>query len=129
VLYASTYDDASRHLLELTHDRRRFKDIGNVKVIRSLERNFEVYMTHHFTPGLPADNNVTENVIKQLNKKLRLMEGFESLESAARYVRLLVGCYRFKRFTDSCRGNGKSPLELAGVDLKGRDWLSFLLQQ
>ena len=34
-----------------------------------------------------------------------------------------------KRFTDSCRANnnGKSPLELAGVELEGRDWLSFLL--
>jgi hypothetical protein len=44
-------------------------------------------------------------------------------------VRLLVGCYRFKRFTDSCRraDNGKAPLELAGVDLAGRDWLSYLL--
>ena len=52
---------------------------------------------------MPADNNVTENVTKQLNKKLRLMEGFESIESAERYVRLLVSCYRFKRFTDSCR--------------------------
>ena len=88
-----------------------------------------MYTAHHHTPGLPADNNVTENVIKQLNKKLRLMEGFESLESAERYVRLLVGCYRFKRFTDSCRraDNGKAPLELAGVDLAGRDWLSYLL--
>ena len=58
-----------------------------------------------------------------------LVEGFESIESAERYVRLLVGCYRFKRFTDSCRrvDNGKAPLELAGVDLCGRDWLSYLL--
>jgi hypothetical protein len=49
------------------------------------------------------------------------MEGSESLESAERYLRLLVDSYRFKRFTDSCRGNGKSPLELAGNDLQGRD--------
>jgi transposase-like protein len=128
-LYAPTYDEACRHLHALTDERRRFKGVGKVNVIRALERNFEVYMTHHHTLGLPADNNVTENVIKQLNKKLRLMEGFESLESAERYVRLLVGCYRFKRFTDSCRGNGKSPLELAGIDLQGRDWLAFLLQR
>jgi hypothetical protein len=68
---------------------------------------------------------------KQLNKKLRLMEGFESLDSAERYVRLLVGCYRFKRFTDSGRraSNGKAPLELAGVDITGRDWLSYLLER
>jgi hypothetical protein len=56
------------------------------------------------------------------------MEGLQSIESAERYVRLLVGWYRFKRFTDSCRGNGKSPIERAGIDLQGRDWLSFLLQ-
>lgn len=57
------------------------------------------------------------------------MEGFASLESAERFSRLLVGCYRFKRFTDSCRrdGNGKSPLQLAGVDTEGTDWLRFLL--
>ena len=88
-------------------------------------------MAHHFVPGLPVDNNITENVIKQLKKKLRLMESFASLESAELYTRLLVGCYRFKRFTDSCSttNNGKSPLELAGVDPQGRDWLSFLLDR
>jgi len=59
------------------------------------------------------------------------MEGFASLESAERFCRLLIGCYRFKRFTDSCRSghNGKAPLELAGVDLAGRDWLTFLLDR
>jgi transposase-like protein len=130
VLYAPTYDEACGLLRVLGEERRRFKGIGRVNVVRALERNFELYMAHHFAPGLPADNNITENVIKQLNKKLRLMEGFESIESAERHVRLLVGCYRFKRFTDSCRAgnNGRSPLELAGVDLQGRDWLSFLLE-
>ena len=85
-------------------------------------------MAHHLAPGLPADNNVAENVIKQLNKKLRLMEGFVSLESAERFCRLLVACYRLKRFTDSRNGsNGKAPLEAAGVKLEGRDWLTFLI--
>jgi hypothetical protein len=65
------------------------------------------------------DNYITENVIKQLNKKLRLMEGFESIESAERYARLLVGCYRFKRFTDSRNGNnGKAPLEAGASDCR-----------
>jgi transposase-like protein len=131
VLFANTYEQARSLVDQLIAERKRFKDTGNVDVIHALRRSFDHYMAHHFTPGLPADNNVTENVIKQLNKKLRLMEGFESIESAERYVRLLVGCYRFKRFTDSCRKaeNGRSPLELAGVNLAGRDWLSFLIDR
>ncbi len=60
-----------------------------------------------------------------------MIEGFATMESAERFSRLLVGCYRFKRFTDSCRrgDNGRSPLELAGVHLGGRDWLSYLLSR
>ena len=129
VLFADTYEQARSLVGELVAERKRFKHTGNVDVIHALRRHFDLYMAHHRTPGLPADNNVTENVIKQLNKKLRLMEGFESMESAERYVSLLVGCYRLKRFTDSCRiaENGSSPLELAGADLAGRDWLSFLI--
>lgn len=131
VLFADTYERARVLVGELVAERKRFKDTGNVDVIHALRRHFDLYMAHHLTPGLPADNNVTENVVKQLGKKLRLIEGFESIESAERYVRLLVGCYRFKRFTDSCRRthNGSAPLELAGADLTGRDWLSFLLDR
>ena len=95
-----------------------------------MERSLGLYLTHHRVEGMPPDANVTENVIKQLAKKLRLMEGFASLESAERFSRLLIGCCRFKRFTDSTRrreGNGKSPLQLAGAAPDELDWPRFLL--
>jgi transposase-like protein len=130
VLYAPSYAAARERLSSLLADRNRYARILGTRVdsLRSLQRRFEAYAAHHFAPGMPADNNVAENIIKQLNKKLRLMEGFATLQSAERFCRLLVACYRFKRFTDSRNGsNGKAPLEAAGVDLDGRDWLTFLL--
>lgn len=129
VVYASSYDEACRLLYDLSADRRRFQGLGKHDPLRALEAKFGLYMAHHRHSQLPADNNVTENVIKQLGKKLRLMEGFSTIDSAERFSRLLIGCYRFKRFTDSIHkpSNGKSPLELAGVDPLPRDWLNYHL--
>lgn len=129
-LFAPDAATARRHLGALVDDRARFGGLGRRDTISALERRFDLYLTHHHLPQMPADTNITENVIKQLGKKLRLMEGFASMESAEAFSRLLVGCYRFKRFTDSCRAtdNGKSPLELAGVKPLPTDWLRYLLQ-
>jgi hypothetical protein len=130
VLFASDPLDARRRLDALVTSRDRYDGLGRYDPITSLENHFELYITHHRIAGMPADANITENVIKQLGKKLRLIEGFSTIESAEAFSRLLIGCYRFKRFTDSCRrdDNGKSPLELAGVNPVPNDWLKFLIQ-
>ncbi len=131
VLFAPDEATARELLGAVLEDRGRYQGLGRRDTLGALEKRFELYMTHHRVEGMPTDANITENVIKQLGKKLRLMEGFATFGSAERFSRLLIGCYRFKRFTDSCRrdDNGKSPLELAGVHLGGRDWLSFLLRR
>ena len=131
VLFAPTEEEAHRLFRALLKDRDRYEGLGRRDTLGAMERSFDLYMTHHRVEAMPADANITENVIKQLGKKPRLMEGFASLESAERFSRLLVGCYRFKQFTDSCRKshNGRAPLELAGVDLRDQDWLSFLLRR
>jgi transposase-like protein len=131
VLYAPTYADACELLYDLHLDRKNYAAVHRHRdSLRSLLRTSGLYMSHHFAPGLPPDNNTTENVIKQLNKKLRLMEGFATRDSADHFLRLLIGAYRFKRFTDSCRpeANGQAPLGSAGIDLSERDWLTFLLE-
>jgi hypothetical protein len=129
VLFAASRDEARDRLFVLLADRERYAGIGRRDTLVSLERLFGLYTTHHRVEGMPPDTNVTENVIKQLSKKIRLIEGFTSMASAETFSRLLVGCYRFKRFTDSCQlnGNGRSPLELAGVDGLPGDWLPYLL--
>jgi transposase-like protein len=129
VLFAASENEARRRLDALLADRDHYVGVSRRDTLASLQRLFELYMTHHRVPGMPADTNITENVIKQLAKKLRLIEGFTTMASAESFSRLLVGCYRFKRFTDSCRrdDNGRSPLQLAGVRSPPGDWLRYLL--
>ncbi len=129
-LFAPDEATARRRLAALLEDRDQYQGLGRRDTLAALERRFDLYLTHYHMPQMPADTNITENVIKQLGKKLRLMEGFATTESAERFTRLLIGCYRFKRFTDSCRplDNGKAPLELAEVEPLPTDWLRYLLE-
>jgi len=129
VLFADTENEAAQRLAALLADRDRYVGVSRRDTLASLQRLFELYVTHHRVPGMAADTNITENVIKQLTKKLRLIEGFATMASAESFSRLLVGCYRFKRFTDSYRhdDNGRSPLELAGAQPLPGDWLRYLL--
>lgn len=126
VLFADTYPEACQLWYSLVSDAGRYQGLGRSDAIAALGAQFNLYFTHHQVPGLPADTNITENVIKQLGKKLRLMEGFASNDTAERFVRLLIACYRFKRFTDSCHNNGHSPLDLAGIDTTNHDWIRFV---
>lgn len=129
-LFAPDEATARHRFAALLSDRKQYRGLGRRDTIAALERRFDLYLTHYHLPQMPADTNITENVIKQLGKKLRLMEGFAAMESAERFTRLLVGCYRFKRFTDSSQrtDNGRSPLELSGVEPLPPDWLRYLLQ-
>jgi transposase-like protein len=111
IVFAPTYAEACQGWYSLVSDTDRYRGLGRVDPIAGLGSLFNLYFAHHRVPGLPADANITENVIKQLSKKLRLMEGFATDSSAERFVRLLTACYRFKPFTDSCRAanNGRHP--------------------
>jgi transposase-like protein len=128
VLYAPTAPDARRLMYALLDDAYRYGDLGRYDAVAALHRRFGLYTTHHHIAGLPADNNITENVVKQLGKKLTLIEGFATEDSAERFIKLLVAAYRHKRFTSSRNGsNGQSPLELAGITTP-TDWLTAVLR-
>ena len=130
ILYANTYHDAINAYWELTTNETRYNTPTARRMIRSLRRTFEIHLTHHRHRGLPADANITENVIRQLNRKLRPMEHFATIESAEHFTRLLIAAYRWKPFTDSTTNrNGHSPLQLAGATLPTTHWLTYHQQQ
>jgi transposase-like protein len=129
ILFSADRDTADHDYYQLTTREHLYTSRAAHTILRSLRRTHNLYMTYHRHPGLPPDANTTENVVRALNRKIRPMEHFATIETADHYSRLLIANYRWKRFTDSNNGhNGRSPLELAGVTLPNQQWLDYLKQ-
>jgi len=95
--------------------------------VNFLNRYFDEMMTYHSHHGMPRTTNLVENVNKQIERRVKTIEAFQSPSSAEEYMNLLIAYLRQKPYTD-CRGprrhlNGKSRLEAAGVHLASSDWL------
>jgi transposase-like protein len=68
---------------------------------------------------IPRTNNTVELVIRRFDQHYQNFCGFDSLETAARYLAVFEKVYRFTPFsTDAKPGiRGQSPLQLAGYDV------------
>lgn len=127
IVLADNIHDAEELLRRLLAVKEHFTTPYQRKFIRSIEQHFDQLTAHHFNHHIPRDNNITENIIKQLNRKLKAAESFKSKTSAYSYMKLWFAFYKFKRFrasNDSYR-NGKAPLELALVSLPDKHWLDY----
>lgn len=98
-----------------------------------MDRYWDKLMTYHRHPGMPRTNNFAENFNKQVERRMKTIEAFQSPMGAEQYMNLLIAYLRQKPYTD-CRGrrkclNGKSRLEAAGVHLSSKDWLKNALKK
>jgi transposase-like protein len=101
-------------------------------IVEYVRRRWDSLTIHYHHVGMPKTNNVAENVMKQLERRLKTIESFGNLRTARSYMKLLVAYLRAKPYTD-CRGprkyrNGLTPLELAGATLPTSDWLKLCLK-
>lgn len=125
ILFADTLKSADNLLEELLSLKDNFKVKYQKSVIKSLCKYYPLLTAHFHYSHMPRDNNIVENIIKQLNKKLKQVYSFKSKDNAYNFLKLWAVCYRFKPFTGSKYNNGLAPLEIANVNLKGIDWLRF----
>jgi transposase-like protein len=83
--------------------------------------------TYQTTKGLPRTNQQIENLFKQVKLRVKSIGQFHSYQTASDYLNAWSLYRRFTEFTD-CRDktkNHKTPLEIAGVDIKGLNYLSL----
>lgn len=127
ILFAPSLEIADYFYSYLVKNKNLFKIGYQQAVIRSTISHYSLLTKHFHFPYLPRDNNSAEGLIKQLNKKLKLAEGYTTRVTAYNHLKLWTLSYRFKPFSDSRTkdNNGKSPLQLAVVDTSKIDWLDF----
>jgi transposase-like protein len=130
ILFAKDEREAREHLRTLRR-RRSVLLARKWKAVRFLERHWDRLMMHHRVRGLPSTNNMAESFNRQLERRLKVIEGFQHRTTAIPYMNLLVAYLRLKPYTD-CRGNrrplnGRNRLQAAGLKISSTTWLTKCL--
>jgi transposase-like protein len=131
VLYAPTYREALARWANF-HRHRLHRHRAHRQIVDFVGAHSQHLTVHYHHRGMPRTNNIAENTMRQVERRLKTVEGFGTLSSARAYLNLLIGYLTTKQFAD-CRGsrryrNGLSRLEVRGAILPTRDWLKLCLK-
>ena len=96
-------------------------------VIRFVATHWKALLRHQDDPRIFKTTVRAENINKQLERRYKTIEAFQSLDTAFHYQNLYRNYLRLKPYTD-CRGgrkkaNGLSPLQLCGANIQSSDWI------
>jgi transposase-like protein len=131
ILFARSEAEAREGLKDLRRSRSMLRS-RKWRAVSFLERHWDRLMMHHRVRGLPRTNNMAEGFNKQIQRRLKTIEGFQHRATAIAYMNLLVAYLRLKPYTD-CRGarrhlNGRNRLQAAGLKHLPNDWLVTCLK-
>jgi Transposase, Mutator family len=130
VLFAPTKNEAITSLDDLKRYAREHQENQKLKkIIGVLKRNFHLLLTHFDNPEMSPYNNVLEGFNHIIKRKIRLMKGFKKELNMERWLKFILLDYRFHKVHSSSfkDRNGKSPLELAEVNLpKYHNWINLV---
>ena len=131
IIQAKTLKIAKENL-ELLKTKKHFYKTNIQKIIiKQFKEKFNSLMLHLYYPerNIPHTNNDIENLFRQLNLNIKSIGRFNKFWNAHHYLNAWALKRRFTKFTD-CKGwrkyrNAKAPLELAGCDIEGLDYLNL----
>ena len=111
-----------RHIPAIAAVARNHRPLA--RFIGHFLREWPDYHTFRKVPGCPRTSNGVENGIGSLEGHLGRLKGFRSAERADGFLTLWALHANFRPF-ETGPYRGRCPLELAGLDVKGRDWLDW----
>jgi hypothetical protein len=129
VIEADNLEIAGEYLCQLNNVPK--KTLVQKELAEYFKTNARKLTAHLLHPELniPHTTNDIENLFKQLNLRLKSISRFNNWKYAGNYLKAWALFRRFTPFTD-CRKkrkhrNGKAPIEIAGADIKGIDYLNL----
>jgi len=118
-------------LVIFVDQKTRYRTDKQLEMIKHFWKNLGSLVQHleHPELELPMTNNMIENYNRQLKLRLNSLGQFHSHQNATNYLKLCNLYRRFTPFTDCKKPNkhrnGKSPLQLAGVNTYKIDYLKL----
>ena len=97
--------------------------------LASLRRKQEGLSLRFSDSNLAPTSNAIDRIFKRLERKFSSMQQFRTDESGKATLNAWGIVYDFRQFGTDAKRSGKSPAELAGVDLGGLPWFQFILLQ
>jgi len=130
ILFAPSKEEALTAVDELQVYAKEHQANKKVQeVIGVIKRNLDLLLTHYDHPEMSPYNNVLEGFNHVIKRRTRLMKGFKKPINITRWLKLLMVDWRFHPLMESefKERRGKSPLELAGVELPDiSNWMKFI---
>lgn len=121
IFRAKTKRTAERRYAQVLAQRERTVQAqpGMATVFDSLERHWPKLVNAIESPTIPLTNNATELVNRRFDQHYQNFCGFQSRETAQKYLAVFERTYRLTPFTQDAqqRVRGRCPLELAGYDV------------
>jgi len=96
VIEAPTRDGSLYWLDKLNHLKPYFRASYHKRFIRSINKNYENLTKYFDYDFLDTNTNVIENMIRQLNRKLKNLDGFKSDKNLADFMNLWFNGYHKK---------------------------------
>lgn len=95
--------------------------------LESLKRKREGLCLHYQDPNLAVTSSAIDHKFQRLERKFSSMQQFRTDESGKATLNAWAIVHDFRRYGSAAKRQGKSPVELAGVELGGQAWLQYLM--
>ena len=93
VIHSSTREESLLWLEKINHLKPFFRASYHKRFIRSINKNYDVLTSFYNYDFLNTNTNLIENIIRQLERKLKNLDGFKSDKNLDCFIKLWFKCY------------------------------------